>query len=361
LSISRRRAIAILALTSVLLITLDLRGNGIIDSVRGGFATVFEPVRDAAEVVTRPVVNTWHGITGYDDLRKENERLQEEIDRQRGAAIAAEAAVVEAQELLALNGLPTLAGIDRVTAQVVGVSPSNFSQTVEINQGSGQGIKVGMPVLNAAGLIGKVHKVFPDRSVVMLMTDPEFAISARVGVPPSTGPATATPDTAPNGLPPGGTSTTTSPPTSTTQPGAVPGTTTTTLPPGVQPGDPLGQPATVPTTTPPVTTTLPDLQNLTPRETGLLVGRGPVRRPAVTLIEPNPRFGELAEGAWVVTAGGETSVAPPNIVIGEVVKVVERAGSAGPLLEVRPNADLDDLNFVVVLLYQPATEAPGGG
>ena len=85
-----------------------------------------------------------------------------------------------AQELLALNGLPTLAGINAVTAQVIGDSPTNFSQTIEINQGSESGIRVGMPVLNAAGLIGKITKVYGDRSVVMLITDPDFALSVKV-------------------------------------------------------------------------------------------------------------------------------------------------------------------------------------
>ena len=31
-----------------------------------------------------------------------------------------------------------------------------------------------MPVTDGAGLIGKVTKVYPDRSVVMLITDPQF-------------------------------------------------------------------------------------------------------------------------------------------------------------------------------------------
>jgi rod shape-determining protein MreC len=357
-AISRRRAIAILALTSVLLITLDLRGSPVIDGARGAFGVVFAPFRDSVEVVTRPIENAWHGIRDYEDLAEENERLREEIDRQRGATIAAEASVMEAQELLALNGLPTLAGIDYVTAQVVGVSPSNFSQTVEISQGSDRGIEVGMPVVNGAGLVGKVHKVYPDRAIVMLVTDPEFAIGVKVGVAAQTTDADQTTVTAPNGQPPGeGAATTSTSSTSTTSTTVVaPGTTTA---PTLPRSNPLGPVVTVTTAPSATSTSVADLQNLTLRETGALVGRGPTRPPVVGLVEPNPRFGELAPGAFVVTAGGATSLAPPDIVVGKVSRVVERAGSAGPLLEVRLSADLEDLNFVRVLLYQPATEAPG--
>ena len=119
-------------------------------------------------------------LINYNNVLDDNDRLREKIAQQEGATIAAAASVRLSQELLALNGLPTLAGINAVTAQVIGDSPSNFSQTIEINQGSESGIRVGMPVLNAAGLVGKITKVSTDRSVVMLITDPDFALSIKV-------------------------------------------------------------------------------------------------------------------------------------------------------------------------------------
>jgi hypothetical protein len=45
-------------------------------------------------------------------------------------------------------------------------------------------------------------------------------------------------------------------------------------------------------------------------------------------------------------------------VVGIVARVVNRKGTAGPLLEVDLAANLESLNFVRVLLYQPATEIP---
>jgi hypothetical protein len=190
----------------------------------------------------------------------------------------------------------------------------------------------------------------------MLVTDPEFAIGVKVGVATDESTGTGqTAVTAPNGQPPGEGAATTSTSTTTTTPSG-PGTSTA---PTLPRSNPLGPVVTVTTVPSATTTSVADLQNLTLRETGALVGRGPTRPPVVGLVEPNPRFGELAPGAFVVTAGGATSLAPPDIVVGKVSRVVERAGSAGPLLEVRLSADLEDLNFVRVLLYQPATEAPG--
>ena len=96
----------------------------------------------------------------------------------------------------------------------IGDSPSNYSQSVEINQGSDSGVKVGMPVMNAAGLVGKITKVFPRRSIVMLITDPEYALSVKV----INNPEAATPINDPEASATTTTSTTTTTTIPTTQP-----------------------------------------------------------------------------------------------------------------------------------------------
>jgi rod shape-determining protein MreC len=95
-----------------------------------------------------------------------------------------------------------------------------------------------------------------------------------------------------------------------------------------------------------------------PRETGALEGRGIGRTPIIRFVQASDRLGALCEGVPVVTAGGSQSLAPPDLVVGTVARVVNRKGSAGPLLEVELAANLESLNFVRVLLYQPATEIP---
>jgi rod shape-determining protein MreC len=196
LSFTRRRAILLLSLTSVILITMDLRGSSIINFSRSAFGVVFRPIESATKVVTRPIGNAWNGMTHYNDVVKENHRLNDLVAFSEGSTISAIASVREAQELLSLNGLPTLAGIASCTAQVVGQSPSNFTQTVEINRGSECGLKVGMPVLNAAGMIGKITDVYNKRSVVMLLTDPGYSLAVKVvNIPAPTTTTTAAPGT----------------------------------------------------------------------------------------------------------------------------------------------------------------------
>ncbi len=375
-SVSRRRAIALLALSSILLITLDLQGNSVVNGLRNVFSTIFQPIQSSARVMTRPLGNTWQGITNYGELEAENARLQDQLDQQEGAFIAALATVRDAQELLALNGIDNLADISSVTAQVVGGTPSNYSQTVEINQGSDRGLRVGMPVVNAAGLVGRITWVDNNRSLVLLANDSLYAIPVQVVNQPDIVPATTT--------------TTTTTTTSTTTTSTSTTTSTTTLAPVVDPnaittssttaiatatsttvdlsGIDFG--ALAPSTTGEIVTIAPgttaggptttiNLDDLPVAETGIFRGRGIDNAPVVEFIDQNSRFGEVQVGALVFTSGGSQSLAPRGIVVGRVIKIVERTGTSGAVLEVRLTAKLTALNFVRVLLYQPvATGTP---
>jgi len=343
------RAVILLALASVFFITLDLGDSISTSRVRRVFDTVFSPVENVARVVTRPVSSAWNSFRNYDDVVAETDRLKEQVALQEGAAVAAAASVRLSQELLALNGLPTLAGINSVTAQVIGETPTNFSQTVEINQGANSGIKVGMPVLNAAGLIGKVTEVFSDRALVMLLSDPDYALSVKVVTKSSRTPVTLPPlptedaPTVDSVLETTETSTTSSTTTTTTTIlGFTPSA--TTVPAEVVAGG--GSNITVPIAS-----------QLSVRETGILEGRGPGTRPIVRFLDASTRADAIEVGAPIVSAGGSRSLAPPDIVIGVVSRVVERLGTAGPVLEIELVADLSNLSFLRVLLYQPITES----
>lgn len=366
-SVSRRRALALLTLTSVLLITLDLQGNSVVDGARRLFGVVFDPVQDSARVVTRPIENAWRGITDYGDLAEENRRLQELVDQQEGAFIAALATVRDAQELLALNGIDDLTEISSITAQVVGEAPSNFSQTVEINQGSDDGLRVGMPVVNAGGLVGKVTQVFANRAIVMLATDATYAVPVQIINVPETETSTTTTTTSTSTTTTSTTTTSTIPGTTMTIPGAPPvsGGVTDSAEPALDfsglsnPSTSIASILTVPpvaTVAPPSaqTSTTIDIDSLPATEIGALRGRGADQAPIVEFVEQSSRFGEIRVGAVVITAGGSKSLAPRGIVVGRVVKIQERPGTAGAILEVRLSARLTSLNFVRVLLYQPA-------
>ncbi len=336
----------------MLLLTLDLRGNPVINAVRDGFGVVLDPVESATGVVTNPIERAWHGITNYDDLEQENLALQEQVDRLIGTQAAAEAAVIEGKELQALYSLPSLSGIDTEVARVVGYAANNLDQVIEINKGSRSGIAVGMPVVNQAGLVGKVTQVTANSARVMLVTDARYAVAVKVTssdqvddlVPTNTTPSGLDPDeveaagttapstTVPVALVPGATLPGGAPVPATTLPSgsdfdlsqlvdengrrlteaeirelaaaAEAAATSTTLPQATE-----GSIASTSTTS----TTLPPVIE---KEYGALEGRGRLRLPQIKFLQDSPSLAELQAGDLVETAGGSESLAPTGIPVG---------------------------------------------
>jgi cell shape-determining protein MreC len=343
-SLSRRRVVVLLILTSLLLITLDRRSNNaFIDKARQAFAVVMRPFDVAADAVSTPIANAWYGITRYDDVNAENEALRDQIEHQKGAEIEAQTAITKFYELLRLYRLTSVHSYKSVIAQVVGEAPSNFQNTVEITVGTRDGISVGMPVTDGAGLIGKVTKVYPDRSVVMLITDPQFSVQAQVlsrvdEEEAGSSTSSSTPNTAPSGRPLDSTTSTTS----TTTPESETTTTTTAI--GATPGQ------TTTSTSSTTTTTIPEIT--VRRETGDIDGQGADRPLLFSLID-DTALTNVKVGDTVETAGGTKSLAPQSIPIGKITAVNKRLGSRSPIVEVEPNASLTQLNFVSVVLFVP--------
>lgn len=356
--LSRRRILLLVVLTCVLLITLDKRGNPIIDRTRSVFARIVQPIDTATEAIALPLERVWNGIANYDDVQSQNEALWDQIQHMKGDDVEAQSAILEYRELLKLNQLTSKFQYGTRAAQVVGASPSNFQNTVEINVGSRQGVGLGMPVTDGSGLIGRITQVFENRSIVLLITDPEFAVEAQVlSTPGGSGTTTTTPtqDTTLSGIPVSDlTSSTTSTSSTTT-------TTTQVLPPELTP---ITDPAQSSTSTPTGSSTAPSVATTTTvlevvRETGSLEGQGAEKPMLLRFVDTTSSVTSVKVGAIVDTSGGNNSLAPQGIPIGIISRIERQTGSSSALVEVTPNASLKRLNFVAVVLYSPNQDAVG--
>ena len=77
----------------------------------------------------------------------------------------------------------------------------------------------------------------------------------------------------------------------------------------------------------------------------------------MVFIDDTPGFGSPEVGDIVSTSGGSVSLAPADLPIGVVVEVRQGSPSEGLIVVVQPYADLDDLEFVQVILYRPDSES----
>jgi rod shape-determining protein MreC len=175
-----RITLALLILTSVAVLTLDFRDAGIVRSARNTAGAVFAPLKGVGETISEPFTNAWNGITDYGDVQAENAELRERIAELEGEQVLNEEAARQLEELAAQLELEWIGAIPPLRARVVSGAASNFEETIDIGKGSNDGIQVGMPVVNGAGLVGKVVQVTANRSTVLLLTDPDFAVGIRL-------------------------------------------------------------------------------------------------------------------------------------------------------------------------------------
>ena len=379
-TVGRRRVIFVLLLTCALLLTLDMRGNPVLDRVRDSFSRVMSPIESATDVITTPLGRAWNGVTEYDDLERENQALQDQVDRLIGTQATARLSVEEYQELLALLSLDSLAGIPTEVAKVVGASSNNLDQIIEINKGRSAGFKVGLPVVNQAGLIGKITSVTDNTAKVLLITDSRYAVPARVlaapeadSIPTNTNPSGQTneelEDLVATSVGPPTTLVTEVLDTGTTLPENNPNAVVvadddTVFTDPAAPGDEVLEPVVSGAVAGPddltdlvvTTTTTTTVPTLAAKEFGALEGRGRGLIPQIRFLQDNPSIAVLQEGDLVVTAGGFDSLAPPDIPVGVVINRADRSGPGGPLLDVLPYADVTKLNFIRVVKYTPLSE-----
>ncbi|WP_067794122.1 rod shape-determining protein MreC [Actinomadura formosensis] len=170
-----------LLVVALMMITVDYRGgaNSPLRGLRDFGATVFGPVERVSASIVRPVGNTLGAITDApgerrraDQLERQNQRLREQLrsahlDKDRSA------------QLERLLGTAGMGGYKVHAAQVISAG-QGFEDTVTIDVGSSSGIKPDMTVMSADGLVGRVTRVGPATSTVLLATDQTSSIGSRL-------------------------------------------------------------------------------------------------------------------------------------------------------------------------------------
>jgi rod shape-determining protein MreC len=175
-----RITLALLIITTIAVLTLDFRDVPALDGVRHGVSAVVRPFRGAAEFVATPFQNAWHGIADYPEVSKDNRELRERVDELEGTRDRNASVAESYDELSSLLDIDWVGSTPTVAAQVISEPASSFSHVIEINKGTSSNIEVGMPVVNGAGLVGKVIDVTAGRASVQLVTDPDFRVGVRI-------------------------------------------------------------------------------------------------------------------------------------------------------------------------------------
>jgi len=185
-TVRRRRAVlGLLVALSLILLTAyfgEAAGGGL-HAVQRGFVEVVAPIQDGASRALKPVRDLfgWFGDTL--DAKGQRDSLRRQLQQLRNQRIQNADAVRQLAELKKIFNLDhelSLASYRPLTSRVIGRAPTVWYSTVNVDRGSGDGVRVDQPVVDGDGLVGKVTFVTPNSSVVTLITDHTSGVSARI-------------------------------------------------------------------------------------------------------------------------------------------------------------------------------------
>lgn len=170
-----------LIVTSLLLITLDLRGVSVISGLRSGSQSAISPLQSVAATIFRPVGNFFADVTHLGRTRSEIESLKAANEKLRSSLINRKNADAELKQLKSVLDLAGTAQYKVVSARVISLgSISSFTQTISIDAGVNMGVRQNMTVISGLGLVGVVKISYPNHALVQLTTDPAFRVGVRV-------------------------------------------------------------------------------------------------------------------------------------------------------------------------------------
>ena len=176
-----RLLLIVLIVTSLFLITLDLRGVQVIEGIRTGTQTALTPVQKAGSWVVSPFRNFLSDVTHLGRTRNQIEKLKADNDALRQALLNRKVADAELKQLKSILNLAGNGGFKVVAAKVISQgSSTSFSQTITIDAGTNSGIRSNMTVISGFGLVGVVKASFANSAIVQLASDPAFRVGARI-------------------------------------------------------------------------------------------------------------------------------------------------------------------------------------
>lgn len=178
-AMSPGQRLGLATLASVLLLVLDLR-FGALGAVRDAVSVVLRPVQEAAHWPVKLAADGSIYFATLAEVQAENARLRriETEDRLRAATLASLEA--ENAELRRLLGMGKRAELRTLGVEVLYDAPDPFSRRIVVDRGANAGVRLGLAVLDADGLVGQVTRIQPLVSEVTLITQKDHAVPVMV-------------------------------------------------------------------------------------------------------------------------------------------------------------------------------------
>jgi rod shape-determining protein MreC len=181
----RRAGILILVLVGISLVLIVVDQVAGLGLIKGALGWVLAPLQHGLNKGGGEAADFWERLRECERLQEENEQLREMVDFLTAENIGYQECKRERDELRELLGLgDRYPNLELLYAEVIGRDPGGLRQTLRVGWAPREDraivVREGMPVVSAAGLVGQVVQVYPNAADVLLITDINSRVSARI-------------------------------------------------------------------------------------------------------------------------------------------------------------------------------------
>ncbi|MEA3361804.1 MAG: rod shape-determining protein MreC [Thermodesulfobacteriota bacterium] len=170
----------ILVLATVILYSYNLRQKTATTFFERAVLTFSAPFQSGIDGIADTVSDAWQNYIWLVDARQHSLELEQENLELHSQLQQVQEISLQNERLRKL--LAFVDELDRpaLPAQVIGEDASNWARTIIIDKGTLSGLRNGLPVVAAQGIVGRIIKIAPDSSRVLLITDASSAIAALI-------------------------------------------------------------------------------------------------------------------------------------------------------------------------------------
>lgn len=149
-------------------------------SWQGGYLRVSNPALQAGSALSDKVTKLQKGLKTLDQLEEENAALTAQNNQLRAAGQLLGDLETENKSLRAALDYRERSAFKLLPAQIISRDASSWWNTAKVNRGFAQDVESAQPVLTAEGLVGRTTTVSKDLSIILLLTDENCQVAARV-------------------------------------------------------------------------------------------------------------------------------------------------------------------------------------
>ncbi len=134
-------------------------------------------VGTASVAIARWPVEEAHRILTYRKTWNDYQKLDRQVSALKARVVVLDELSQENRRYARLLDFKNRSMFSSEAAMVIARDPSNWNSSLMINKGHEDGLKPGMAVINALGVVGKVAEVADHSSKVILINDPGFSVA----------------------------------------------------------------------------------------------------------------------------------------------------------------------------------------